>query len=321
MYKWKKLGRIFDPTTVKDRPWLHEFAQCTSTLVLDDVVRVYFSCRPPRDKDGQFVSYTAYVDFDRHDLTKIIEVSDEPILELGDLGTFDEFGVYPSCVIPMNGKIYFYYAGWTRLMSTFANVEIGVAVSDDGKKFQRLGKGPVLSRILNEPFQASGPKVRLFNNTLYMYYIAGERWVLNEHGKSESIYKIRMATSEDGIKWKRSGHNILSPILEEDECQAGPDVFYRDGKYHMYFSYRYGLDFRKNDRGYRVGYAYSHDLINWIRDDENAGIGLTPGEWDSQDMHYPHVFDLDGKTYMLYNGNEFGRFGFGLAIMDNTISE
>jgi hypothetical protein len=28
---------------------------------------------------------------------------------------------------------------------------------------------------------------------------------------------------------------------------------------------------------------------------------------------YPHVFECDGKVYLLYNGNEFGRYGFGLA--------
>jgi hypothetical protein len=28
---------------------------------------------------------------------------------------------------------------------------------------------------------------------------------------------------------------------------------------------------------------------------------------------YPHVFTCDDRVYMLYNGNEFGKFGFGLA--------
>jgi predicted GH43/DUF377 family glycosyl hydrolase len=313
MLKWNKLGRIFDPSTIKDRPWLHEFAQCTSTIIFDDHVRIYFSCRPPRDENGQFVSYTSFVDFDRKNLNKIIRVAEKPILELGELGTFDEFGIYPSCTIKLNNLIYFYYAGWTRLTSIFSNVEIGVAISEDGENFRRLGKGPILSRTLMEPFQASGPKVRMFNDKLYMFYIAGEKWILNNDGKSESIYKIRLATSEDGLNWNRDGKNILDPILEEDECQAGPDVFFYNGKFHMYFSYRYGLDFRNNDRGYRVGYAYSQDLIHWTRDDGNAGIQLSDSGWDSKDMHYPHVFELDGKMYMLYNGNEFGRFGFGLA--------
>lgn len=318
MFKWKKLGRIFDPTQFKDRTWMHEFAQCTSTLIFDDFVRIFFSCRPHRDSNGFFASYTSFADFDRKDLTQMIRLADKPILELGDLGTFDEFGIYPSSVVQKNNKVYFYYAGWTRLVSVFADLSIGVAVSNDGEHFQRLGKGPILTKTIDEPFQFSGPKVRMFNGQMYMFYIAGERWVLTPQGKSESIYKIRMATSDDGINWKRDGKNILTPILEADECQAGPDVFFLNGRYHMYFSYRYGLDFRGNNRGYRVGYAYSTDLKHWTRDDENVGIGLSESGWDSQDMHYPHVFELDGKHYMLYNGNEFGRFGFGLAIMENT---
>lgn len=314
MFKWEKIGKIFDPTKIKGRTWMNEFAQCTSALVFDDFVRIYFSCRPPKDKNNQYVSYTSFVDFDKNDLTKIIRVADEPILELGELGTFDEFGIYPTCVVRIHDLIYLYYAGWTRMSSVFADVAIGVATSKNGEKFKRIDKGPIMTRMLYEPFQVSGPKVRNFHNQLqlYMFYLAGEKWVLTEQGASESFYKIRMATSTDGLNWKRDGKNIIDGVLE-NECQAGPDVFYHNGKYHMYFSYRYGLDFRGNDRGYRIGYATSDDLKNWTRDDANAGIKLSKTGWDSQDMHYPHIFKCNENTYMLYNGNEFGRFGFGLA--------
>jgi predicted GH43/DUF377 family glycosyl hydrolase len=315
MFKWNKLGHVFDPTKTKGRSWMSEFAQCTSAIVFDDFVRIYFSCRPPKDKDGRFVSYTTFLDLDRKDLKKVIRIADKPLLDLGKLGTFDEFGVYPSCVIKVDSNYYLYYAGWTRHMSVFADVAIGIAGSKDGENFVRLGQGPILTKTLNEPFQFSGPKVRIFNNSMYMFYLAGEQWVLTEEGRSETFYKIRLATSNDGLNWNRTGENIINGILD-NECQAGPDVFYCNGKYHMYFSYRYGLDFRGNDRGYRIGYAYSDDLVNWVRDDSNAGIDLSETGWDSIDMHYPHIFTCDDKTYMLYNGNEFGRYGFGLAGLE-----
>jgi hypothetical protein len=56
-------------------------------------------------------------------------------------------------------------------------------------------------------------------------------------------------------------------------------------------------------------------LSNWHRDDDHPLLDVTPGEWDSDMVCYPHVFELDGQIYMLYNGNEFGRFGFGLAVL------
>jgi len=311
--KWEKLGRIFNPLDFKGKFWMNDYAQCTSVIVFDDFIRVFFSSRPPKDDNGQFVSYTSFTDFDKKDLTKNIRLSDKPILELGDLGTFDEFGIYPSSILEYNDSYYFYYAGWTRRQSIFADVSIGLAISKNGEDFKRLGRGPILTNTVDEPFQVSGPKVRLFNNRLFMFYIAGEKWILNDEGKSESIYKIRMATSDNGIDWIRNSINIIQPILENEECQAGPDVFFKDGKYHMYFSYRYGLNFRGNKRGYRIGYAFSYDLFNWHRDDDNTGIELSTSGWDNNDMHYPHIFSIEDNFYMLYNGNEFGRYGFGLA--------
>lgn len=314
--KWNKLGQIFDPTKITDREWMKEFAQCTSAIIFDSFVRVYFSCRPARDENGECVSYTAFVDLDRKDLSKVIKVAEKPVLELGELGTFDEFGIYPTCTMRASDMIFLYYTGWQRLKSVFTNTSIGLATSNDnGVTFKRAGKGPIMTRTLDEPFQVSGPKVRMFNGVAYMFYISGTEWVKTEEGKSETFYKIKMATSKNGIDWERNGIEIIDSNLE-NECQAGPDVFFKDGKFHMYFSYRNGLDFRNNDRGYRIGYAYSEDLENWTRDDENAGIELSKEGWDSKDMHYPHVFQLDGEWYMLYNGNEFGKYGFGLAKLE-----
>jgi sucrose-6-phosphate hydrolase SacC (GH32 family) len=87
--------------------------------------------------------------------------------------------------------------------------------------------------------------------------------------------------------------------------------------YHMFFCYRQSFDFRKNkDRSYRIGHASSVDLVNWTRDDEHPHLEGTPGDWDADMLCYPHAFECDGKVYLLYNGNEFGRYGFGLAALE-----
>src|ERR1700751_2050308 len=99
MFRWRKLGRVFVPQGVEDRDWLKEFAQAPATLVFDDFVRVYFSCRPRADDNGQYVSYSAYVDLDRANLFTIRSIARQPILDLGGVGEFDEFGTYPTSVI------------------------------------------------------------------------------------------------------------------------------------------------------------------------------------------------------------------------------
>ena len=313
MFKWEKLGLIFIPQNVPDRAWLKEYAQAPATLVFENFVRVYFSCRPLPDKNGQYVSYSSYVDFDRQDLTRIMNIANAPILELGKVGAFDEFGIYPVSVIRQGAKIMAYYGGWARCESIPFTVSIGAAVShDDGETFTKLGEGPLLTSNIVDPFVLSGPKVRIFDDKWHLWYVAGTKWQRHD-GRSEAVYKIRMATSTDGLDWNRDGKNIIVDALDLDECQASPDVFFYKNRYHMFFCYKHGVNFRHNDRGYRIGYAVSDDLINWERDDSKAGMEISKQGWDDQSVAYPHVFEVDGQVYMLYLGNDFGRHGFGLA--------
>lgn len=319
MFKWNKLGKVFDPRQVADRPWIREFAQAPAALVFDEFVRIYFSCRPPPDQHGQYVSRSAYVDLDRFDLTKILRISAAPILALGGLGEFDEFGTYPVSVARRDGLIWAYYAGWTRCESVPFNTGIGVAIStDDGRTFSKLGTGPVIPYTLDEPFILSGPKVRFFNGIWYLWYIAGRKWKL-VMGKPEPVYKIRMARSSDGIHWTKENKDLIPSRIEEDEAQASPDVFYSNGVYHMFFCYRYSSDYRNQANGYRIGYASSSDLTNWVRDDNKAGIDVSEDGWDSEMVSYPHIFELDSRIYMAYLGNQVGKDGFGLAELTGSL--
>ena len=87
----------------------------------------------------------------------------------------------------------------------------------------------------------------------------------------------------------------------------------------MVFCYRQAVGFRENSKdAYRIGYAYSTDGLNWIRDDENLGIDTTAGDWDSDMMCYPHLCSVNEKVYLLYNGNNFGKTGFGLAMLEEN---
>jgi predicted GH43/DUF377 family glycosyl hydrolase len=318
-FYWKKLGCLFDPQSHDTPEWMQQFAQAPATREYNDFLRVYFSCRPLPDKQGQYVSYTGFVDLDKANLFKILRISEKPILQLGELGCFDQYGTYPVSVIDMNQKPVVFYAGWTRCSSVPFNVAIGFGISnDDGETFIKIGKGPVLSFSLDEPFILSGPKIRKFNNIYYLFYIAGVKWILDNE-KPEPVYKIKLAISTDGENWKKNNKNLIVSSSEEDEAQASPDVFYKNGLYHMFFCYRKSKNYRGKENGYRIGYAWSKDLMHWNRDDSKSGIDVSEEGWDSEMVSYPHVFELNNKIYMMYLGNHVGKTGFGLAELQGDL--
>ena len=315
--RWQKLGKIFDPTEHHLRQNCFEFAQSPQTLVMSDRVRVYFSTRE-RDSTGKYLSHVAFVDFDKN-MRDIIGISNHCIIELGELGCFDEHGIFPINVLRDGNKVLAYTTGWNRKVSVSVDASIGLAIShDEGRTFQKHGKGPVLSASLHEPFLIGDAFVARNEGLYHMWYIYGTKWKkFVESDPLDRVYKIAHASSEDGINWHREGRQIIADRLNADECQALPTVFHRDGVYHMYFCYRQAHGFRtQSDSAYRIGYANSVDLLNWERDDSHAGIDVSGEGWDSQMQCYPHTFKLDENDYMLYNGNEFGRLGFGLAMLD-----
>jgi hypothetical protein len=315
--KWRKLGKIFDPTNHKLPNNCIEFAQSPQTLVFDDFVRIYFSTRA-RDQVGKYLSHISFVDFDKKFKT-ILNISSGTVIPLGKLGCFDEHGIFPLNIFREEDRVLGYICGWSRRVSVPVETSIGLAISNDnGLTFNGIGEGPIMSASLNEPFLVGDPFVGKYGGSYHMWYIYGVRW-LNHSNENppDRVYKIGHAESSDGLSWIRTGGQLIDDKLNPNECQALPTVIDYGNKYHMLFCYRQAIGFRKNrDSAYRIGYAFSSDLINWMRDDNNVGIDVSTNDWDSDMMCYPHVFHCDGNIYMLYNGNEFGRFGFGLAALE-----
>ena len=315
--KWTKLGLLFEPRRYSLPNGCTAFAQAPQALVFEDFVRIYFSTRS-RDAGGQYVSHVSFVDVDRT-LRRVIRTATDTVIPLGALGCFDEHGIFPMNVLRAGSAIHAFTCGWSRRMSVPVETAIGRAVSyDEGRTFARLGPGPVMAASPNEPFLVGDPFVLVRDGVWHMWYIYGTAWLENRSEPGPvRVYKIAHAHSDDGIVWRRDGTAIIADAIGPDECQALPTVFECDNVWHMYFCYRYATDFRTNSRrGYRLGYARSSDLVTWKRDDGQAGIDVSTQGWDSEMLCYPHVFQCDREIYMLYNGNAFGREGFGAAVLE-----
>jgi len=316
--KWTKRGQLFKPQDYRLPNGCTDFAQSPQALVFDSHVRIYFSTRS-RDAGGHYVSHIAFVDVDKT-LTTVRGTATQAVIPQGGLGCFDEHGIFPINVIRHDDAIHAYTCGWSRRVSVPVETAIGMAVSHDaGLTFERVGPGPVMAPARDEPFLVGDPFVVVRDGVWHMWYIFGTSWIESPSDPGPArVYKVAYATSTDGRSWHRDAVTIVPDAIGSDECQALPTVFEWNGAWHMYFCYRHATDFRTNrQRGYRLGYAWSRDVHGpWTRDDAAAGIAVSPEGWDADMLCYPHVFSCDGQVYLLYNGNAFGREGFGVAVLE-----
>lgn len=303
----RPLGHIFGPAHCHG---CTSHTQVPTAIVLDSVIRVYFSARDCSNK-----SYIAFADFDRQDPTHLISANLEPSLAPSLPGTFDEDGAMPGHVLRVGNELWMYYTGWNQKISTPYHNSMGLAKSvDGGKTFERAFDGPIMDRTIHEPYLAVTPSILNDGEKFRAWYNAGTGWT-NIGGLKEAVYVVKTATSKDGIHWERSPQICFSPKFE-NECASHPTVSLIDGTYHMMFCHRGVTDYRDGINSYRMGYAHSQDGLIFQRDDEAIQLDGSYGDWASQMQCYPFFLNIDQRMLMYYNGNGFGKSGFGLAEVE-----
>ncbi len=265
-----------------------------------------------RDEKG--IGRVGFVDVSGSDPSRILGVSDEPCLDVGLPGTFDENGVLPTSVIQLDdGRLLMYYVGFELGKSIRYRLLTGLAISEDGgNHFSRAHHTPILERSDAELYFRCASFVLRDAGRYRMWYAGGSEWI-PVNGKLMPCYDLRHIESPNGFDWPASGKIVL-PVVNDDEHGFGrPWVRAHQSGFQMFFSVR------KLSLGqYRLAYAESSDGIHWVRRDELLGLDVSPGEWDGEAIMYSAVTQTAGHTWLFYNGNNFGEHGMGFAELESA---
>jgi hypothetical protein len=211
-----------------------------------------------------------------------------------------------------------YYIGWNPQVTVSYRLAIGLAVSEDGgRTYRRYSAGPLLDRDRDKPFLNTAPCVVRDGEQWRMWYVSFTGWD-EVHGHAEPMYNVKYAESDDGVHWRRTG--IVCIDYDADAQAIGrPWVVRLEDRYGMWFSYRGLVDYRTDPRtSYRVGYAESSDGLQWERKPDPAGLDRSADGWDSVMLTYTSLLRVSGKMLYFYNGNGFGRAGFGYAVAEDS---
>jgi len=302
--KWKKLGLIFSPQI--KAPWMMSHSSNPTVLNLEGPIhRVYFGCRDALNR-GSIASFDINLDSLSDALAEPSNLSHEPIIGPGTIGGFDDSGISMGTIIRNeDGSRYLYYVGWNLGVTVPWRNSIGLAIAQRGSEdFRRFSRAPLLDRSEVDPYSLSYPWIiKSEPDRWIMYYGSNLTW-----GKTERDMKhvLKIATSSDGITWNRDGRIAIDLSSPDEIGISRPCVVKDSDRFRMWYSYRSGA--------YKIGYAESSDGFSWERMDDQAGIDVSSAGWDSLSISYGCVFDYNGQRYMMYNGNEYGRSGIGLAI-------
>jgi hypothetical protein len=312
--KWEKKGLIYSQSdgvffkshTTRPIPY----------LLNNKCLRIFFSSRNDDD-----IPYPSYIDVNPENPAEIIYVNQEPLIDIGRVGTFDDSGVTPVSILtePSTGKLLMYYVGWKRRRYGGVSIEASIGLAEiikNGTRLKRLFEGPILAQDIDHPILTAAPFVVPMKSGFRMWYCSGTEWRQTEHG-SEMLYSIYVADSDNGIKWKQIKSSPVISYCFDGEVVSAPWVIKTPSGLIMWYSYRGTSSIL--EKNYSPGIATSKDGINWDRHDNEIGILKSNSGWDSEMICYPAIFNYNDKTYMFYSGNGVGKAGIGYAIADRKL--
>lgn len=305
--KWKKLGLVFCASG-QNEMMMTGGRTPVPLLVGDNLYRIYFASY---DSAGRGRIFSLELDIEYPEKVKSLVTN--PIADIGETGFFDDNGIIPSDVLRVKDQVYLYTIGFSVKNKLIFDAATGLAISNDGGiSFKKLN-GPVLDRGVDDPCFAASPTVMHDGKVWRMWYVSCDHW-REENGGFRHFYNIKHRYSSDGIYWEPRATVSIDYANEHEYAISRPSVIRSSsGGYRMWYSFRA----QSSIATYRIGYAESSDGLSWQRKDDVAGIDVSDSGWDSEMICYPRVFEHKGRLYMLYNGNGYGRTGFGLAVLED----
>jgi hypothetical protein len=301
--RWVKLGLIFSPDGIARHPKLLTHAANPLPLLLDgDVYRIFFSGR-----DSSNRSSVGAVDVDIVK-RRVVETHFSPVFQHGIPGSFYADGVSMGNSYTVKDKRYMLFMGWQNPKDTHWRGDIGRLQVDSKLNLTLDSSQPFLGVDSTDPISLSYPWViDLGNCEFQMWYGSTLAW---DAGNGDMLHVIQQASSTDGRFWTRKGLAVPYQLGVAQAFSRPTVVRNAEGALEMWFSYRSG-----NGQKYRIGYARQLSEGNWELLLSQSGIDVSEMGWDSEMIEYPFVFDHLGSRYMLYNGNGYGKSGFGLAVL------
>ena len=297
---WRRAGRILE---APGGPLARSHAMLPTPLVLSDRIRVFFaSC------DDDMRGRIFFADLALEPPHAVLGLSDAPVLDIGEPQDFDCDGVNPSQALIVDGRLLLLYIGWRRGPSAAPyTLFAGLAQSDDEGLTFRKRRGPLLPATAAEPCFRTAPFVWPSAEGWRMLYIGGGAFFSAPDGRRLPLYGLREATSTDVASWPDEGRAVLAPDQASGEIGFGRPVLWQGaagGPVVM-------LSVRTTD-GYRLVQGAADEILAGGRRFSEVLEG-EPDAWEAQMTCFGAPCVVGDRELLLYNGDGFGRTGFGLA--------
>lgn len=243
--------------------------------------------------------------------------SDEPSLEPGEMGSWDDGGVsiFPNCIVQIqDGTYLMYYTGHKLGSDIYHSGQIGIATSTDLVNWTKSSSNPIIS-----PSRSGWDSWAVFEpSVIYSWNNFGkpDAYRMWYGGSNTNLrFEIGYAYSDDGIEWtKHTGNPVISYSNTDLDFDGYSIEVHSVTKMGNGYVLLYEAVQNEFPSPFSVGLAYSRDGIAWKKSSLNPILEAGGvGSWDQMGAYHPALFLADDGYRIYYVGLDHAyahRIGF-----------
>jgi hypothetical protein len=300
--RFRRLGKLFGPETFLAQGIAITYTSNPVAYHLHgSLFRIYFNSRDTMNR-----SEVWSVDFDLQAM-QIVESSLK--VQLDYRGKFPQYcqnGISLGSVFTLSNERFIGFMGWYVPHRKHWVGEIGRLRIDSEFNLELFDSSPWIGISPDDPVSLSYPAVQEVKGGSDIWYGTTRTW---DAGNGEMLHTLeRSHLDHYGAITKTQA--VVPYQLGEAQAFSRPSLINAGGV--TLFSY----SFRGNQNKYQIAVRTMEAIGESVEFGEPSVF--SPGQiaWENEMVEYPYMVQYQGKIFMLYNGNSFGKSGIGLAEIE-----
>ena len=262
--------------------------------------RLFFNSRDTENRSSVYSIDVTYPEF----LPKYESIK----LQMG-FGRSSEYfshGISLGQIFEVNGSKFVSIMGWKNDPIKHWEGRIGYIPLNKSGDLTTLSDKPWINLDESDPISLSYPAVISEGGFLRVWYGSTITW---DAGNGEMLHVIKEGLIN--LEGDLTKTEITVPyVLGEAQAFSRPAVLEINGKKLLAYS------FRGNVTKYQIGFMWLNDFSTASQLNGIKSFKPSENSLENEMVEYPSFLTIGSNIYMLYNGNEFGKSGVGVALLE-----
>lgn len=281
-------------------PFCSHLANPTPFYLGGNIVRIFFSSRNLKNKAG-----ITFIDLDIDRFELLNNKLNILFKAEGYTNTYFRDGISLGNIFSHKMRYFLSFMGWDISSKSPWEGRVGIAEIDPfSPSLLYISDTPIIETFEHVDSSLSYPMVRAINDELHIWY---GNTLKKDAGNGDMLHTIHLSILKSDNSLEHKGQ-VIDYEIGKSQAFSRPTILEHNGTLNMLYSVR-GIS-----TNYRIKRVVSNDGFTWEKADFQL-IGTNHlGEQEMQ--CYPYLITIADKVFLFYNGNEYGRSGMGIAILE-----